>query len=350
MNSSRVLAAFRDQARACRDLGSPFTAGLCECLADALADSDSDVTHAVCGWPGDPTPSADSVPLRLVGALHALVLQGTDPRLDRMYRTRQIEPATVLAAISRHGTFILDWLASPPQTNEVARSAAIIAAARFLFQQTGLPIHALELGASAGLNLNFAHYGLLGDPPGARLQLMPEWRGELPEAAFRVSAARGVDLKPVDPIRDRLRLMAYCWADQDARLERLGRALDIAETSPPRLEAADAGEWLQHRLAHMPPGETTLVYHTIAAQYFPATTRHACEMAMARAGAQASPDRALAHFAMEQDGLGAGAGLTLRLWDGGLREWRLGRADFHGRWIDWAPEYSKGLGLTPDRG
>ncbi|MEF9601950.1 DUF2332 family protein [Paracoccus sp. PXZ] len=41
---------------------------------------------------------------------------------------------------------------------------------------------------------------------------------------------------------------------------------------------------------------------------------------------------------MEADG-GKGAALVLRLWTGGaLREWSLGRADFHARWIDWQPK------------
>ncbi len=55
-------------------------------------------------------------------------------------------------------------------------------------------------------------------------------------------------------------------------------------------------------------------------------------------GAKASLDRPLAHLSMEADG-GDGAALALRLWAGGMmREWRLGRADFHARWIDWQPK------------
>ena len=41
---------------------------------------------------------------------------------------------------------------------------------------------------------------------------------------------------------------------------------------------------------------------------------------------------------MEADGTPGGAALELELWDGQHRRWRLGRADFHGRWIDWQPE------------
>ena len=61
------------------------------------------------------------------------------------------------------------------------------------------------------------------------------------------------------------------------------------------------------------------------------------ERALQEAGRNASPEQPLAHFSMEGDG-GDGAALRLRLWTGGAaREWALGRADFHGRWIDWTP-------------
>jgi hypothetical protein len=41
---------------------------------------------------------------------------------------------------------------------------------------------------------------------------------------------------------------------------------------------------------------------------------------------------------MEDDGKTPGAGLTLRLWPGDVTL-DLGRADFHGRWLDWrSPE------------
>jgi hypothetical protein len=39
---------------------------------------------------------------------------------------------------------------------------------------------------------------------------------------------------------------------------------------------------------------------------------------------------------MEADDDGPGVGLTLRLWPGD-RRLSLGRADFHGRWVDWRP-------------
>lgn len=352
MSDERIRTAFRDQARACTALGSGFTAHLCERLADLLKQGGGKVATRILNWPGDPSGRADSVPLRLCGAMHALVLTGNDRALAEAYRARRVEDAAILGALHRHEDEILRWLDSPPQTNEVARSAAIILAARFAAGHVQLPIRALELGASAGLNLNFHRYDLR--PIGAQASaaratswnisreddavlLEPEFYGNPPDTPFTVGDAEGVDLRPVDPVADGLRLMAYCWADQDARLARLRAALAIAQRHPPRVTAGDAGDWLADRLAQPVHGRLTLVYHTIAAQYFPPATLAACNDALERAAAGATPEAPVAHFAMEADDGNEGAGLALKLWDGAAHGWNLGRADFHGRWIDWKP-------------
>ena len=355
MSESRVREAFRRQSQACRSLGSPLTASICETLANALQASDGAVAARVLGWQGDPLPSADSVPLRLCGGLHALVLTSAAPDLAAGYAAGAVNAGLLLSVLTDHEAFLLHWLDSPPQTNEVARSAAIIAAARFVAGRCGLPFRALELGASAGLNLNFARYTLRpegalppspdGDSPGIFLEeelegvvLRPRWEGTVPRGAFNVAQAEGVDLRPVDAVADGLRLMAYCWPDQGARLARLRGALALARAHPPQVAAGDAGDWLAARLAEVAPGQVTFVYHTVASQYFPAATQMACEAALQRAARSTTPNAALAHFSMEADGRGDGAALELRLWNGGAHRWSLGRADFHGRWLRWQPE------------
>lgn len=329
-----VRTAFADQARACAALGSPLTAQLCLTLPDVLAENPGAVADRVLGWPGDPATAADSLPLRLCGALHALVLAGTAPDLARAYAAGVV-PTDLLARTCRdHAAQILDWLNSPPQTNEVARAAALIAAGRFLAGLTPLPLRLLELGASAGLNLNFDRYRLGAGPGG--VILAPDWRGDMPQGPVRVASRRGVDLNPLDPDRDGLRLMAYCWADQPARLARLRAALDMARDAPPPVDRGDAGAWLADQLHAPVPGCLTLVFHTVAAQYFPPATTAAVGAALSHVGAAATHATPLAHLRMEGDG-GIGAALDLTLWDGTRRDWSLGRADFHGRWIKWHP-------------
>ena len=52
------------------------------------------------------------------------------------------------------------------------------------------------------------------------------------------------------------------------------------------------------------------------------------------AGSAATDEAPLAWLGMEADDAPDGAALGLRLWPGDVRL-GLGRADFHGRWVDW---------------
>ena len=342
--------AFALQTRACRELGSGLTARVCEALTRIVAADQGPVGRRVKSWPGDPAPGADSVPLRLCGALHALVLSEQAPALAQAYVMGggMHLDQEIHNAVQGHERYILEWLEHAPQTNEVGRSGPIIAAAWFLGTQTpGIAYDALELGASAGLNLNFPHYSLADNyrfqPPMvdeyiSDVRLAPRWQGAPPTPQpLTIASRRGVDLNPLDTGRDGFRLSAYVWADQRDRLGRLRAALAIAGAYPPAVDQGDAAEWLETQLAQ-PATHGRLVYHTVAAQYFPAPTRERIERALQEAGQAASPDQPLAHFSMEGDG-GDGAALNLRLWTGGAaREWALGRADFHGRWIEWQPQ------------
>ena len=76
MTEAAVREAFAKQAGWCRQLGSPFTALLCESLRDRL-DRTTATGARVLDWSGDAV--MDALPLRLTGALHALVRRGRLP-------------------------------------------------------------------------------------------------------------------------------------------------------------------------------------------------------------------------------------------------------------------------------
>lgn len=337
--------AFRDQAKVCADLGSPFTARLLDGLAGAILPG-TPLADRLLSWPGDMSVSGDVLPLRLAGGLHALVRLGRDGDLSDAYADPEIDgarlAAVALGAMKRNEAFLLDWIESPPQTNEVRRSIVVIAAARMLTARHGLPLILSELGASAGLILIWDRYVLeIGDqrfgPTDPILTLRPNWVGPLPDSCQPVVVERaGVDLNPLDPVTDKQRLLSYIWADQIDRRERTEAALEEAVRLRPRVDRADAVDWLATRLAMQRMGHMHLVYHTIVWQYFPAEKQAAGRALLAAAGARATQDAPLAHLEMEADGQGPGAGLYVTLWPGGVRQ-ALGRADFHGRWIDWRP-------------
>lgn len=337
--------AFADQADTCTRMGSPFMGQLLGILARDWP-TDSALGHKFAAFEGDIGPAGHSLPLRIAGGLHALVLSNAAPELAATYPPQSVSDDAlrdaVLAALDEHEPFLLDWTDSPPQTNEVRRSAALIAGAHVAVQAFDLPIHLSELGASGGLNLMWDHYAIEieGERFGPNVPAVlftPDWDGPPPPQTAPVIADRaGVDLNPLDPTRadHLLRLTAYLWADQPERLTMTRAAASVATALPAQ---GDAIDWLAPRLAAAPQGHLHLIQHTVAWQYFPAAIQARGTALIEAAGAQATPNRPLAWLSMETDGDTTGkvgAALTLRLWPGDITL-DLGRADFHGRWIKW---------------
>lgn len=345
-----LRAALRQQATACAELGSPFTARLLILIADRLQPG-LPVADRLLEWPGDVGPSGQSVPLRIAGALHGLVLSGQAPALTAAYRGGDDDALwhAVEGALHDHAERLNLWLNSPPQTNEVRRSAALIAAGHWLRARIALPLVLSEVGASAGLNLMWDRFAL-ALPDGTRgpttpaLTLTPEWRGDLPpNTRPEVTERRGVDLNPLDPVQDAERLRAYIWADQHERLTRTEAAIAVAKAP---IDRADALDWLGPRLATPRPGHLHLIFHTVAWQYLPDAAQAKGNAIIEAAGARATADAPLARFSMEADGQTPGAALRLQLWPAG-ETLDMGRADFHGRWIDWRNAEGSGDATRP---
>ena len=337
--------AFAVQAKACEALGSPFMGQLCRLFAARLAHGGV-VADRLLAWPGDVTPGGQSVPLRMAGALHALVLDGVDAGLAAAYPPNSASDdalwAAVTAAFQTHETRLMHWLDSPPQTNEVRRSAAMLTVAAILRKRHDLPLVVSELGASAGLNLSFDRFRMeIGDrgfgAADSNVVLRPDWDGPVPEIApVEIIDRAGVDVRPIDAgdPKESLRLLAYLWPDQPDRLARTRAAIALSDTAP---DTGDAAGWLEARLARPHPGAVHLVYHTIAWQYFPPETQARGEAALARAGALATPEAPLARMSMEADGTPGSAALTLQLWNGSPGSGQilpLGRIDYHGRFLE----------------
>ncbi|MFE1602743.1 DUF2332 domain-containing protein [Methylobacterium sp. ID0610] len=341
-----VRQAFAIQAGHCARLGSPFTAALCGLVAERL-DRRTAAGRRILDWPG--APDADALPLRLCGALHALVRRGQLPDLAALYPPAPLAPEPLWAALERAldaaGPDLDAWLDGPPQTNEVARSGVLMPGLMTVAAETGgRPIVLWEIGASAGLNLILDRYaydlgGVVVGDEAAAVRLAPGWTGPPPPAArVTVTSRRGVDLRPVD-LRDpghRERLMAYIWPDQQARLARMEAAMARALEDPPVLDRGDAVLWLAERLAEPPvPGTVRVVQHSIALQYVPPEGQARIAASLAEAGAHADADTPLAWLAYEFDG--RECGLTLTLWPDGTRR-RLATAHPHGQWLRWGPE------------
>jgi hypothetical protein len=103
---------------------------------------------------------------------------------------------------------------APPhtQTNEVRRSAALIAGAQVALEHFQRPIVSSELGASAGLNLMWDHYGLdsagqITGPQTPVLTLNPDWTEPCsPSNSINIAERAGVTLIH----RTRALRLTYC--------------------------------------------------------------------------------------------------------------------------------------------
>jgi hypothetical protein len=208
-----------------------------------------------------------------------------------------------------------------------------------------LPLRVLELGASAGLNLQFDRYryeqGAVGfGPIDAPVRFIELWSEVPPRfgAPLDVSERRGCDRDPIDVslADDRLRLLAYVWPDVAARFGRTRAALELAAEGPPPVDRADAADWIAEQLPGPRPGLTTVVFHSIVWQYFDDVTAEVVRAVIEAAGAAATADAPVAWLRLEPDSTWRAEGrpppshaeLRLRVWPGG-DDRHLANASFH---------------------
>jgi hypothetical protein len=339
---------FRLQAEWCDKLGSPFTALICRTLADRL-DHTSGFGHRVLTWPLD-NLRGDLVALRCCGALHYHVRSHPKYGLAQVYPPNPRPDAQTLweavrATIAEHDEALTKFLDTPPQTNEVSRAGLVLGGLLMVAARWRLPLSLIEIGASAGLNLNLDRFAYdlgrgrrWGDPQ-SEVRINTDWRGEAPplDAPLQIAARLGNDQSPLSAARedDRRRLLAYVWPDQADRLQRLEAALDIAARHPVEIVAGDAAEFLASSLARKAhDGVARVVFHTIVLQYASKETRAAVKETLDAAGARATEKAPLARFSMEHEKPDQAATVRLTLWPGG-EERIVGECDSHGTWVDW---------------
>ena len=235
---------------------------------------------------GIPLPPGSVPQLRLLGALHRVVLAGQAPELARFYPSAGgdrpaagVWPAA-LAAIRANRDEVRERLGLTVQTNEPGRAAVLFAGLLWLTDRHRRPIRLLEIGASAGLNLLADRYSYaaggrrLGDPD-SPLRFVDPWAPPPPidleatASALRIEARAGCDLSPLDPTRpeDQLTLLSYIWPDEPHRIDRMRAALSVAALAPIPIAARPASEWLPPALAAGGEDELIVVWHSVMRQY-----------------------------------------------------------------------------------
>lgn len=293
-------------------------------------------------------PKAAALQLRLLAGIFRIVLTGRAPELVPYYPCLGGFEAPALAwpalrkIIAEHVEELHDALETPPQTNEVGRCAALLAG---LFDLVGAAdvhrVRLLEVGASAGLNLLLDGYAVSGDgwswgQAGSAVRLGAAIIGPVTLRPFTIDARRGCDLHPVDVTTQagRIKLTSFVWPFDVQRHQRLAAALDVAQRTPPVVDQASAGAWLEQQLrGHVAADTLTVVWQSITRLYWPADEVRAVEQVLRRAGTRLL----LGHLSMEYplDGPSdAGPEVVTQLWRPGsshpVRRRFVGTAHDHG--------------------
>lgn len=346
------MARLREQASSCAQLGSPLYEGLLARAAEDVAGG-GPTWRVVEGVAGEPDGSA--WPLRLMAAVHRLVLERRAPALALHYPSAGGTAGDLAGAwaafrglLGERPDEVRALLRLPCQTNEVGRSAALVCGLLWFAERAGLPLRLLEVGASAGLNLRMDRFrygggGAAWGPPSSPCRLPRHWVDPPPLGAVRVEVVerRGCDPQPVDPATAEGRLTLTCsvWPDQGDRLERLRGAMALAAEVPATVDAAGLGAWLPQRLAEGEDGIATLVYHSVVWRYVPPDQHGAFHAAIRGTGARATASRPLAWLRLEpvppeMHYDGTPYPLTITTWPGG-EERVLATALAHGQQVRW---------------
>jgi hypothetical protein len=344
-----MVGHIRNQADACRDLGSALYESLLLRVADDV-EAVGPAAEVLAGHEGDPGPSA--LALRLMGGVHRLVLQGRAPALAAHYPSVGGDGDASAAwpalreVLTEHRDELRSLLAQPPQTNEVGRAAALIGGLQHVVAWRAAPVRLVEMGASGGLNLRADRFRVdLGSgtgvgPVDSPVVLRDAWAGALPPPDGRVEVVdrRGCDTAPVDPTttEGRLRLTSYVWPDQGERLARLRGALTVAADVPAEVETEAAAPYV--RRLDLVDATTTVLWHSVMWQYLDEDERAAVTETIEDLGARADDRAGFAHLFLEPRRR-AVAGryeflVGLRTWPGGV-ERVLGTAHPHGIPTTW---------------
>ncbi|MGE0045343.1 MAG: DUF2332 domain-containing protein [Hyphomonadaceae bacterium] len=345
----KLLAHFTEQAGFCTAFGSPFTGDLIARMRDDI-EAGGPTAALVRDWPTN--PRADALSLRLAGALHYAALAKLDADLAAVYPNGEARAdaasawPTARAFFANNRPWTEEFIQSPPQTNETRRSIGLLAGFLTIASELEGPLDTLELGASAGLNLNWDRFAYrtadwIWNESGS-VPIDTDWQGAPPplDAQPRVRSRAACDQNPLDvsKVEERLRLRSYIWPDQAERLARFDGAANLAIAAGVNVERADAAEWLAAKLATRAQDGATIVYHSVFYQYPPRETREAIKHIIEDAGAAATKGAPLYWLRLEPEAALGGPRDSMRMfidlvsWPGGERR-VIAETDGHVRWV-----------------
>jgi hypothetical protein len=342
-----TIEALALQANACLTLGSQMYHDLLHVILDDYRSGG--ISHRILKDASD-RPVHDATPLRLLGALHRIVLDGRDQQLARHYESVGGQATSslkedALSALEACESEIREALTQQVQTNEPGRSLCHLALSHW-FAHLGIKdFDLLEVGASAGLTMSFDRYclrlpeGVVGDPSSS-LEFPPSWiETSFPfhESPALCRTRRGVDISPIDVTTDSgvNRLLSFVWPDQHDRFRRLRLAIELTRQQPHHIDKASVDTWLPEQLIDQ-PSRPVLVFHSIVWQYLSVDVQNSFRESLFEFGRRATATTPLIWARMEP--AGRVADIQVTIWDGAsVSDWNLGTIGYHGQSLQWSP-------------
>ncbi len=143
-------------------MGSPLYGLLLDRLA--RGEDGGAVLELLATRPADEDLIAAAIVLRLMASVHQLALANVAPELAAHYPSCGGDGDAAEAwlafveTVAKHKETIRRDLDVPLQTNEVGRAAALLGGFLLIVERYGLPLRLLEIGASAGLMLQWDRF------------------------------------------------------------------------------------------------------------------------------------------------------------------------------------------------
>lgn len=350
-----LSAAFEQFARVeAPDLDSPTYAE----LAAGVAEDGELLALAAQRQEGQPAPNM------LFGAVQYLLLQGVEHPLAAHYPilAGPERPAGEAFPLFRafcleHRERVAELVATRrTQTQVVRRCTCLLPAFGLVHREAGASLALIDVGASAGLNLNFDRYAYRYLRNGsevrrwgrgaAQVELKADLRGSgtPPEPArdILVASRDGIDLNPIDLADpdELLWLRALIWPEHVERHAQLVDAAAELRESPIHLHRGDASRDLPHLLERVPAEAALVVYSTIAMYQIPREGRRRITAALEAR----SREQPVWRVALE--GVHPPSLTLTRYRDGDGETELLARASPHGWWIKWGSSHGDAASST----
>lgn len=229
------------------------------------------------------------VPNLLFGAVHYLLLKGTEHRLKEYYPSAVNNPKPFNGAFTSFKDFCLQYKTEIilllqqrlVQTNEVRRCAYLYPVFSLIYKKTRKPLALIEIGTSDGLQLLWDKYsysygtGKVFGNTYSTLKIKSEIIGEnnpvLASSPPPVNMRIGIDLNPVDlNVEDEeLWLKALIWPEHGERQLMFENAASYMKENPVHLVKGDGVRLLSKYVDVIPRDSTICIFHTHVANQMP---------------------------------------------------------------------------------